>query len=96
MIRPSYLCSNMSDFQVNSPESFQIRGSIGRLLKGHHQVYFEPSKVTQRGTKVVLHEDFIGPLSFVVRRGSSMRQDIDFTFEKFNENLKRRVESMAP
>ena len=87
--------SNLSHFQVNSPESFQIRGSIGRLLKGHHQVYFEPGKATWGGTKVVLHEDFTGPLSFVVRRGSGMRRDLDLTFRTFNENLKRRVEGTA-
>jgi len=87
--------TNLSnDLQVNDSKSFQVVGSLGPFLKGHHQGYFEPSKVTKGGTKFVIHEDFIGLVSFVLRRGTSGRADLDYTFDAFNTCLKKRTESM--
>ncbi|KAH8658297.1 hypothetical protein BX600DRAFT_500264 [Xylariales sp. PMI_506] len=82
--------------QVNTPQSFQIRGSLaGKLLVGHHQIYFKPSETMPGCAKLVVHEDFIGLFSFKMRRGTSMWKELNFTFTNFVECVKKRVEDRA-
>ena len=55
-------------------------------------MYFKQSTAVNGGTKAVIHEDFTGLLAFLLRRGTSWRKDLDYTFEKFTVDLKKRVE----
>ncbi len=80
--------------QVNTPECFSFSGAlpVSVVLKGHHQYFLE--KGSHGGTKLTLHEDFTGLFAFSLRRGSGSREYLERDYEKFNELLKRRVESM--
>jgi hypothetical protein len=55
-------------------------------------MYFKQSTALKGGTKAVIHEDFTGPLAFLLRRRGSWRKDLEYTFEKFTVDLKKRVE----
>jgi hypothetical protein len=56
-------------------------------------MYFKQSTAVKGGTKAVIHEDFTGPLSFLLRRGTNGRKNLNYTFEKFTIGLKKRVEN---
>ncbi|KAK3716795.1 hypothetical protein LTR37_006145 [Vermiconidia calcicola] len=76
----------------NTERQFMWRGTIPALLCGDHYFRFEPSKTTPGGTTFTQGEDFSGVLSFLM--GMSMGQKSEQGFGGFNEDLKKRVESL--
>ena len=77
----------------NSESSFKWLGSLPYIFSGTHSFLFQPSKETPGHTTFVDNEDFSGLLSFLML-SPLMGAGTKANFEKFNEDLKKRVESL--
>lgn len=78
----------------NTPELFAWTGSIPGIFTGLHSFKFMPSEKEEGYTTFANCEEFSGLLSFLVGENWSMGKDTKSKFEEFNEELKRRVESV--
>ena len=79
--------------QENTEREFRWRGSLWPLFVGEHSFKFEPSKTTPGSTTFIDSEEFTGGLPWVMSplyKGPQPSKQ----FDKFNEQLKQRVESL--
>jgi hypothetical protein len=74
---------------------FCWRGSIPYIFSGDHSFHFNPSQITPGHTTFVHAEDFSGMLSFLVGPTWSMGKSTRVNYEKFNAELKARVEGKS-
>ena len=77
----------------NTETSFKWLGSLPYIFSGAHSFLFQPSEKTPGHTTFVDNEDFSGLLS-VLMLPSLMGGGTKANFEKFNEDLKKRVETL--
>lgn len=84
------------DVLENSEQEFRWRGSLWGLFNGDHYFRFEPSKTTPGSTTFTHGEEFSGPLAVLMKLPIKIGDFNEMApkFEKFNEDLKHRVESM--
>jgi hypothetical protein len=65
------------------------------LFTGVHAFSFEDSKITPGGTTFVQSEEFSGPLWFIMNPAFGLSVKSKKGFEAFNEELKKKAESLA-
>ncbi|KAG7562738.1 hypothetical protein FFLO_01799 [Filobasidium floriforme] len=80
---------------TNTPSVFCWRGSIPYIFSGDHSFQFNPSQSTPGHTTFVHGEDFSGMLSFLVGPTWSMGKSTRDNYEKYNVELKARVEGKS-
>ncbi|KAI1347301.1 hypothetical protein F5Y01DRAFT_318846 [Xylaria sp. FL0043] len=83
--------SVMAEITENSPTEFRWRGGLPGLMNGEHSFRFEESKITPGSTTFVNSEAFTGILS---KLSGGSKKSSSSGFEKFNESLKQRAESL--
>ncbi|KAK5633314.1 hypothetical protein RRF57_009028 [Xylaria bambusicola] len=83
--------SATAEISENSSTQFKWRGSLPGLLKAEHTFRFEESKVTPGATTFVNSEAFTGFLSLL---SGGSHDGSSPGFEKFNQSLKQRAESI--
>ena len=76
----------------NNEREFKWVGSLPYIFSGAHHFKFEPSEKTPGSTTFRQGENFTGALSFLMN--FSFGANTGANFEKFNEDLKKRVESL--
>ena len=81
---------------MNTAEEFKWIGSLPGVFSGAHSFRFEPSRTIPGGTHLVQSEDFTGVLSFTMKPSKKSGQHNLEGFEKYNQDLKARAESLHP
>ncbi|KAK4497816.1 hypothetical protein PRZ48_010470 [Zasmidium cellare] len=79
----------------NNPSVFQWRGSLWGLLNGDHSFKFQPSETTPGGTTFVNEEKWHGPVLSLLRPIWAPSAEAPKGFVSFNEELKKRAESLS-
>ncbi|KAK4624576.1 hypothetical protein CLAFUW4_06206 [Fulvia fulva] len=77
---------------VNSGSKFEWRGSALGLFMGDHGFTFKGSEITAGGTTFVHEENFYRLLGLMMMLPLGFHGSTKKGFEKFNDDLKRRVE----
>ncbi|KAI1301101.1 hypothetical protein F5Y03DRAFT_408048 [Xylaria venustula] len=80
-----------AEITENSPTEFKWRGGLPGLVIGEHSFRFEESKITPGCTTFVNSEAFTGLLS---RISGGSHKGPSPGFEKFNQSLKLKAESI--
>jgi hypothetical protein len=81
-------------YKENTPSSFQWQGPPVKTVAGLHTFTFKPSATTEGGTTFSQIEQYSGGVSFLMQPWLLARP-IKGQFEKFNRDLKARVESLG-
>ena len=80
---------------MNTASEFRWAGqALGGLLNGNHHWHFEASDQKPGRMKFVHAEELSGFLAFLFSDWSPGGSWLRNKFEKFNQDLKKRVESM--
>jgi len=82
-----------STITKNTPYAFVWQGPPVMTVSGLHSFTFEPSKSTSDGTTFIQQEEYSGGISFLMQPWLLGRA-IKGQFGEFNEDLKKRAESI--
>lgn len=86
-------CLSSAWKQENNEREFRWVGSLPYIFTGAHYFIFDPSETTPGSTTFKQGENFTGAASILMN--FSMGKNTGVNFEKFNEDLKKRVESLG-